>query len=166
MSGKKGEGKQKLKPITFKFSPKDGGKVTFKGLGVDKVFDEYELIPEAIIDVLRRYGLDVTEHWHVAVDTIGPCNDFNFEEMLQYIAQVASVSIETEYQEARKGGERQTLFAITIDEADTDTDTDLVGALIGAFALWNKHERTIDGVSVVTALETVVNTINKERVNG
>lgn len=163
MPKKKDEKKRALKPITFKFSLKNGGTVTFKGLWEDKESGDYESLPKNIVEVLEQYGFEVQEY-NQAMDCIAPVDDFSIDEALEYIVDVAPVVIEATSK--GEGKKRKPVYVAGIDEADSMEGKSVLDALSKAFVQWNKQGRMIEGAPFETVLTDIVDTVNEERANG
>lgn len=154
MAKKAEDGKGKKK-FTFKFSPKDGGKVELKGLFVDDEAGEYESYPKEIDKVLEAYGFMSDDD--VFVDCCCPGDGMSVDEDLEALAGIVPMSITTELSKGK------VKFFCNLDEAQSGMGKSLGEVLHKAHQLWNKAGRPINDVPLADALTEVLNKVNAKR---
>jgi hypothetical protein len=151
--------KTKKKPISYKFTTKDHGRVVFKGLFFNPESGEEEELPQELVKVLEEYGLD-QDNWNEWFDITAPM--MGLEESLEYLTNTVPVTISSKLRRNKKGKKRAVFFA-TLDIAATAEGKDIYEAMLKAHKLWNLAGRPVEGVSFVTAMDKALKKVNKKR---
>lgn len=160
MAKKEKKDKSKLKPITYKFSPKDGGGVTVKGLHFDPDTGDGEDVPEELDKVLNLYGFDYDWDgcWH---DSTEP-SSLGLTEIEEYLPEIVPVKLISKLK-AGKGGKTKVVYTAEIDDCGLCEGKSFTEALVKAHRTWNYDGRPINGVKLATAMERVLDKINAKR---
>jgi len=153
--------KPKRKKITFKFTPKEGGRVRFAGLHFDEWAGVGEELPKTVVGVMEDYGLD-TDSQGDWFDVLAP-DMLSLEESMEYLSVAVPIRIQSKPTKTKRG-KRTALFFVEFDRCGLSEDKDVYAALKKAFKEWNKQGRTINGVKLETALTKVLLVVNKDRV--
>jgi hypothetical protein len=143
------------KPLTYKFVTLRGGRVAIRGL------DDDERVPQMLDDVLMHYGF-VAEGCGDYIDGILPTGDDFVESEIGYIAEIVPVHINVTAKDYRAKHPKM-VYSVALDECDPVDGRDLYIAMHNAHKAWNKAGRTVEGVSLATALDDVLNILNEER---
>lgn len=144
--------KEADKKISYKFSKKNGGEVTFKGL------QDEEKLPEELTAIMTKYGFIEDGGW---VDGVAPSGD-DLEDDMRAMANLGlpvSVSI------SLKVGKRKSTpeFTVEVEDCELCVGKTAQDALLKAHKAWNKAERPIDGAPFTGELDAALNIINKDR---
>lgn len=152
----------KRQKITFKFSTHQGGIVRFKGLQFDPEIYEGEELPQPAANLLRAYGFEANTEieWYDMLSS--SLYGLELEEVLEYLSKIVRLFIRSNPQKTKKG-KATTAFFVAFDDQTKVQGKDIYDAFTKAFNTWNKNGRPINGVKFKTALQRVLDKINKTR---
>lgn len=159
---KKEQNGKKQKKITYKFTPKNEGRVELKGLyepGDDDPHGEYESVPKEIDKVLEEYGF--TSDDGAYIDCICPGDSMGLDEDLEMISGIVPLMLCSKLTRSKKGSKIS--WECSFDDGAVAVDKTIGDALVKAHALWNKVGRPVDGVKLEEALEEAVDKANEKR---